>query len=333
MMQQIGHSEPLALNGATTTAPLLGYHSPLRIAVESIFRQKRIFFGLILLVLGATLAVTLLKDRQFKSEMQLLLQGSRSNAVISADRSSAPQLQDVTEAQINSEIEALQSEDVIGAVVDPQWSASDREGKSQQQIEQHEAKISAFLQHLTAESSNKSNVITVTFKASSPQAASSMLQRLMVAYLAHRRQINRPPGTSAFFSEETKRYKDAWDKANADMIAFQQANGLVSVPDVEEALSQQIVTTENQLQAAQAALGESEQRVDTSAKLAAQVPQRQPTQQRLLPNQGALQQVESTLLQLKNKRTELLNRFQPSDRLVKEVDQTNCRWDAGVGAS
>lgn len=321
MVQQLGHSEQLALSGATTIAPSRDYHSPFRIAVEGVFRQKWMFCVLILLVLGAASAVTLLKDKQFKSEMQLLLQGSRSNAVISADRSTVPPLQDVTEAQINSEIEVLQSQDVVGAVVDPQWGTSNGQGKSAQEIRQHEAKISAFLKQMTAEASNKSDVITVTFKAASPQQASSMLQRLMTAYLAHRKQINRPPGTSAFFADETKRYKDTWDKANADMVAFQQENGLVSVPDMEEAVSQQITATENQLQAAQAALGESEQRVEASARLAGQVPERQPTQQRLSPNQGAIQQAESVLMQLRNRRTELLTRFQPTDRLVKEVDE------------
>lgn len=321
MTKQLGRAEPLALSGATSLVQPGNYHSPIRIAIEGLFRQKWVFLGLVFLVLGAALAVTLLKHKQFKSEMQLLLQGSRTNAVISADRSAPTPVQDVTEQQINSEIEVLQSEDVVGSVVDPQWNLAPQGTRSKAEVEAHESKIADFQKHLTVEASNKSNVITVTFKAGTPELASSMLNKLAVAYLAHRREINRPKGTSAFFAEETKRYKDVWDKASADMVDFQRQNGLVSVPDVEEALDQQIITTQNELRAAQTSLGESEQRVEASARLAAQVPERQPTQQRLSPNQGAIQQIQSVLLQLRNRRTELLTRFQPTDRLVTEIDK------------
>lgn len=323
MSRELGRPEMLALNGATAATPIAesSHHSPVRLAIEALFRQKTLFISLILLILTATIAVTLIMKKQFKSEMEFLVQSSRSNSIISADRSSAAPTPDVTEQQINSEVQLLESEDVIGAVVDPQWSTSSRQNRTDAEIKEHEAKISKFLKHLTLETSRKANVITVTYKAATPALAATTLDQLAAAYLARRKQITRPPGTSEFFAEETKRYKDTWDRATAEMVKFQQANGLVSVPDMEEAISQQIINTQNELRAAQASQAETEQRVQESAKLVAQVPQRQPTQQRLTPNQGAVQQLQSILVQLHNRRTELLNRYQPSDRLVTEVDR------------
>jgi uncharacterized protein involved in exopolysaccharide biosynthesis len=215
-------------------------------------------------------------------------------------------------------MQLLQSEDVIGAVVDPQWTA---EQKSADQIREHEAKIAAFAKRLKLESAHKANVIIATFRAGTPADAASALEQLSSAYLAKRKLISRPPGTSEFFAEETKRYKDVWDRANADLVKFQQANGLVSVPDQEEALTQQILTTENDLRAAQANSAETDQRVQEATRLVSQVPQRQATQQRLTPNQGAVEQLQAMLVTLQNRRTELLNRYQPTDRLVQEVDK------------
>ncbi|HEY1987115.1 MAG TPA: hypothetical protein VGG85_16995 [Terracidiphilus sp.] len=269
-----------------------------------------------------TAAVTVLKKKQFKSEMKFLVQASRSNAVISANRSAvAAPSQDVTEAQINSEMQLLESEDVIGAVVDPQWSASSRESKSPAEIQEHESKIASFIKHLEMESAHKANVITVTFSAQSPELAANTLDRLSAAYLAERRNITRPPGTSEFYTEESKRYKDAWDHANQELVAFQQSNKLNSVSDVEEGISQQILTTENDLRAAQASSSETDQRVQEATRLVSQVPQRQPTQQKLTPNQGGIEQLQSLLVQLQNRRTELLTRYQQSDRLVTEIDK------------
>jgi uncharacterized protein involved in exopolysaccharide biosynthesis len=273
------------------------------------------------LIVTAAAAVTVLKKPEFKSEMKFLVEAARSNSVISADRAAAAPVQDVTEEQINSEIELMQSQDVIGAVVDPQWSQVSPESRTRAQVEAHEARIAAFQKHLTVESGHKNNVVSVTYRGESARDAASRLEALSAAYLAERRKLTRPPGTSEFFTDETKRYKDAWDRANQAMVDFQQANGLVSVPDMEEGLSQQIAATENQLRAAQAELAEAVQKEKISGRLAAQISQRQSTQQRFTPNLGAIQQIESSLVQLKNRRTELLNRYQPSDRLVQEVDR------------
>ena len=177
-------------------------------------------------------------------------------------------------------------------------------------------KIGAFVKHLKIETAHKANVITVTIRAGAADLAANQLEELSTAYLAKRKQITRPPGTSEFFAEETKRYKEAWDRANQDMVSFQQEHHLVSVPDVEEALTQQITTAENDLRTAQASYEETDQRVKEATRLVAQVPVRQATQQRMTPNQGAVQQLQSMLVQLQNKRTELLNRYQPTDRLV-----------------
>jgi len=293
-------------------------YSPVRLAVEALFRQKWVFLCIVAAIVGMAAAVTLLKKPQFKSEMMFLLLASRSNAVISADRSAvAPPAQDVTTEQINSEMQLLQSEDVIGAVVDPQWTS---ENKSAAEIKEHEGKIAGFQKHLKLEAGHESNLITVTYAAGSPEMAASALNQLSAAYLAKRRLLTRPPGTSEFFAQQTKRYKDAWDRASQEMVKFQQANGLVSVPDQEEALTQQILSTENDLRAAQTNYSEAEQRVAEATRLVATVPQRQPTEQKTALNQGVVAQMQSTLVQLQNRRTELLNRYQPTDRLVTEID-------------
>jgi uncharacterized protein involved in exopolysaccharide biosynthesis len=323
MIKAIGASNSLSLAGTVAGVPPERPDcSPVRLVIEAIYRQRWLFFLIVFAVVGATAALILLKTRQFQSEMMFLVQASRSNSVISADKSTtAGQVQDVTEQQINSEMRLLQSEDVIGAVVDPQWSSIPLGKRTPEQIQDHESKIASFLKHLTLESSNKANVITATFRAENPEAAANALEQLSAAYLAKRRLIMRPPGTSKFFAEESKRYKEIWDSANKEMVDFQQANGLVSVPDMEEALSQQILQSENDLRIAQASYAETNQRVQEATSLLGKIPQRQATQQRLTPNQGSVEQLQGLLVQLQNRRAELLNRYQPTDRLVVEIDK------------
>src|SRR4029078_3166370 len=46
-----------------------------------------------------------------------------------------------------------------------------------------------------------------------------------------------------------------------------------------------------------------------------------PTQSRSLPNQYSQERLGTMLVELRNKRTQLLTKFQPEDRMVKEIAQ------------
>src|SRR5215831_19758423 len=196
MIKAIGASNALALGEAATGVPSQRPDcSPVRLVLEAIYRQRWLFFLIFFAVVGATIALICFKKRQFQSEMIFLVQASRSHSVISADKSqTGGQVQDVTEQQINSELRLLQSEDVIGAVVDPHWLNVPPQKRAPEEVQEHELKIASFLKHLTLESTNKANVITATFRGESPEAAAAALEQLSAAYLAKRRLITRPPG-------------------------------------------------------------------------------------------------------------------------------------------
>jgi len=74
------------------------------------------------------------------------------------------------------------------------------------------------------------------------------------------------------------------------------------------------------LKESQAAIAETEQRIRTLKSQASTVPSRLTTQVRSADNPQLMEQLKSTLLNLQLKRTELLQKFDPSYRLVQEVD-------------
>jgi uncharacterized protein involved in exopolysaccharide biosynthesis len=304
-----------------------------RVVVEALFRQKRLFLGLFASVLLLVIAVTLVSKKQYKSEMKFLVENMRSQAVITPDRSSSAPVSDVNEQQINSELEVLQSQDVLQAVADPDWASKPIAKHTPEEIRAHELKLSTLARHLHVDPVRKSNVISVTYTAPSPQLATESLQQLSAAYLSHRKQLSRPSGTSNFFKEEAKRYQDVWQKANGELVAFQQQNHLVSVPDVEDALSKQIASEEEDLRANDSSLRETERRLSESEKALNTLPARQQTAQRTISNQYSIEQMRTLLVTLGNRRTELLTRYKPTDRLVLEVEREIADTNAALNTS
>jgi uncharacterized protein involved in exopolysaccharide biosynthesis len=306
---------------------------PVLSILEGVFRHRWLFFTLLIVVIFLVVAVTLATPRQYRSEMRFLLENSRSNAVITPDRSSSPALMEITEQQINSELEVLGSEDVLNAVADPGWINLPASKRTLAKINQHEKTLNGFRARLIIEPAHKSNVIDVSYTAPSPQQATETLERFSSAYLAHRKLLSRPSGTSDFFADEALRYKEAWQKANNELVAFQQQNQLVSVQDTEQTLSKEIASDEDDLRSNQASLAEMDRRLISGGKAVSELPERQQAQQHTILSQSSVDTMRTLLVQLQNRRTELLTRYTPTDRLVIEVDHEIADTNASLNTA
>jgi polysaccharide biosynthesis protein PslE len=308
--------------------------SPVRALADGFFRQQRLFAAVFVIVLLPVVVSTLIAKKQYRSEMKFLLENNRSNAVITADRSASPAVTEITEQQINSELDILGSQDVIGAVADPTWATLPAyRKKSPEALKSHEQKLVDFRKRLKIDPSRKSNVITVSLTAPSAAEATAALELFSTGYLAHRKLLSRPSGTSSFFAEEAHRYQDAWQQANRQLVEFQQKYRLISVPQTEETLNKAIASYEDDQRSNGASLSELDGRLSASGHVAGTVPQRQKTQQRVIFNQNSVDQVRTLLLQLQNHRTELLTRYTSKDRLVQEVDHQIADTTASLNAA
>src|ERR1700680_5023165 len=88
--------------------------NPARQMLEAVFRQKRLFTSVALPVLLASVLITFLTHRQYASEMKFIVQNNRGNVVVTPERTNPTNIiSEVTEAQVNSELEVLHSHDVI----------------------------------------------------------------------------------------------------------------------------------------------------------------------------------------------------------------------------
>src|ERR1700685_138556 len=117
---------------------------PVLSILEGVFRHCWLFSTLLIVVILLVAAVTVATPRQYRSEMRFLLENSRSNAVITPDRSSSPALMEITEQQINQKLEVLGSEDVLNAVADPGWINLPASQRTLAKINQHEKTLNGF---------------------------------------------------------------------------------------------------------------------------------------------------------------------------------------------
>jgi uncharacterized protein involved in exopolysaccharide biosynthesis len=302
-----------------------------RVGIEAFFRRKRIFFWTVFATLLITAVITLLTPKQYASEMKFLVQNTRGNVVLTPERTNSTGTpSDVTDTQVNSELEILHSHDVLDPIADPEWTTDSQGERSPRMVLRHEQLLRAFEKRFRTETVLRTNIINVSILADMPEKAKSDLEHLSAAYLAEHRRLQRPSGASGFFASEAERIRKDWDAASQKLVNFQRGHQVLSLKDREAVLEAQVTEHERDLLATEAALKETDAKLSAGSRRLESLPMRQTTEQKTLPNPESLGHLNTLLVELQNKRTALLTNYKEDDRAVRELDQQIATTNAAL---
>jgi uncharacterized protein involved in exopolysaccharide biosynthesis len=111
------------------------------------------------------------------------------------------------------------------------------------------------------------------------------------------------------------------NQAELQLMEFTRDEGVVSASMERDAALQKLSEGEAEYRQTKVALAETARRIVTLQSKLQSFPERTTTQIRNSDNPQLLEKMKSKLLELQLKRTELLTKYEPSYRLVQEVDQ------------
>ena len=310
----------------------------LREVAAPLFRQRKLLLPTFLGVVLLTVLTVVFLPRDYQSEMKILVKHQRVEAAVSPGRDGAlANAGDVTEEELNSEVEILNSRDLLERVViscnlqnlqsnhflDRTFNktaahGADNRGNDAKRISRA---VLALEKKLKIEPLKKTNLIQVTYNSSDPQLAAHVLNVLGNLYLEKTVAVHRLPGAFEFFQAESQRYQQALSKAETHLTEFDHDQG-VSDPQLERQIAiQKLAEFDSTFLATQVAIEESEKRAQAVKSQLASTPQQTMSQVRTSDNPYLMQQLRSTLLTLQLKRTELLDKYEPSYRPVQEVQR------------
>ena len=289
------------------------------------FRRKRIIgvcFAAIFL--GAVLAAVL-SPASYQAHTKLLVKRERVDPVITPGQDAPVMVHDdVTEEELNSEVELLESDDVLrqvvlatGLHVHHSFLSS---GKSDEatRIAKATERLRSSLQ---VDAVKKSNLISITYSSSDPQLCERVLKALNDTYIEKNTDVHRPHGQHKFFEQQAERYKAELNQAEQQLKEFASEPGGVSPTLARDNTLLKFSEFKASLDQTQAEMAATGEKIHTLEKQEATLPGRITTQSREIDDAPLLQQYKSMLMNLELKRTELLTKFQPTYPLVQEVDK------------
>ncbi len=283
---------------------------------DILFRKKLRIVASLALVAGAAAAYLTLAPRQYRSEMLLLVKNDRPDPG-AANGGPAYVGRDLVEAQMATEVELLTSDELFSAVIVKNGLAP---GGSENR-EAMDKTLKKLRKKLRVVPGVKSNVISVQFSAGTPEQAAQVLNTLAAAYLDRHLEIHRVAGSFVFFREESTRAAAELDAAQKALSEFEQRNNTVMLEQQKSQKVKSLADLQAGYRDAAATQNEAKARNIVLEEQMAGMAARITTQSRAIPNQYSTERLNTMLAELRNKRTELLTKFQPNDRMVQEVDQ------------
>lgn len=311
----------------------------LRDITAPVFRQRRLAVLLFLgIFLGAILSALLL-PKNYQAEMTILVNRERVDPVVTSDQESpvaVAALPAVTEEDLNSEVELLKGRDLLEKVVlatrldaqpESRWQrveerAADylRGGRPDDATRLARA-VQTLDNRLVIEPLKKTTMIRVAYSSNNPREAARVLQTLGTLYQEKHAAVHRPAGTFGFFDQEAARYRGELAADEFRLMQFDKTEGLVDAAEQKQLVLQQLSSFEAEWEQAQAGSFAAKMRAVALQHEEEQTPERQTIQVQTIDNAQLLSSLESTLLSLELKRSEMLMKYSPAYPPVEEVER------------
>lgn len=286
----------------------------LRDAASIVFRHKKLLSITFFSVIGIAVALIFLLPNKYKSSAELLVERARADAPISPQPIEAyqPQQEEVSEADLDSEVALLTTNDILHQVVLKNGLA----GAHPTSTEVGKA-VEELTKKLQIEPIKKSNIIGVSYESKNPQLSANVVNSLVALYMDKLLQVRHSNRDYQFFSQQAQVYKDQLAQIEKQIAAAQFV--------APQLTRDQMIDKRADLRAAaaetDAEIAEVKMRIASLKKLETSTPQRLITEKRTSDNPQLLQDLKGTLLTLELQRDQLVAKYQPTYRPVKDIDK------------
>jgi uncharacterized protein involved in exopolysaccharide biosynthesis len=305
--------------------------------ISIVFRQKRraiILFGT---TLGALAFLLFFEPNVYDAEMKILVKQNRVDPIVTPDPQ-APfrTIGNVTEQDLISEAELLKSRDILeGAAIEcdvprPKMTVWDwvpvvnafagpTTPKRPYDIVTVSEAVRKLDDGIRAIPSSKSNLIDVMYSSTNPTRAACILKAIAKLYMEKHLAVHRAIGTFEFFKQEAERYKNDLEGIETKLAQFGQKEQLLTEGTEKDLAVRKLGDYAASLVDTKTAITATQARIRSLQALSASTESRQTKAVRTSPN-AALKELQTQLVSLEMKRTDMLGKFKPNYRPLQDLE-------------
>jgi uncharacterized protein involved in exopolysaccharide biosynthesis len=322
---------------------------------QTVYHRKLLIFSIFLLVVASGMIATFLITPKYEATMSILVSRERIDPQVSSSDKIPDLMQAaISDEEFNSELELIKSNEVIaGAVVDldlinnqapkrDTWlsnlrqsvkeslygfgQTSAKETNNSPEPPQNnfavEKTVNRVANNLSVEPTKKSRIIKVSYTDTDPLRAKKTLEKIYQKYVELHVEINEKQQAGEVFNKQSDSFNEKLNQSTTALKKFDVQNGVTGadIKVQQELLLKQLYEAQAQMNTAHTEIGETEKRIASlKEKIAAQPEQIQVGS--VSKYVSALDVMKQELIQLEQQRTQLLQKYQPTARPVRENEE------------
>ena len=238
---------------------------------------------------------------------------------------------DITEEELNSEVELLRDQDLLKQVVKMAGLVSVNTSDLERPAETEHA-VRQLARRLDVEALKKSNLIQVSYKDVDPERAPAPWRRFLPFTSRGTPISSAPRARWCSSTSRLRKNESACIRSEAELANFTRARGVVSAAMERDIALQKLGEADATYRQIDQDRVETERPIAALERATEIFSSRSVTLKRWADNPQALEKMKTHLLELQLKRTELLRRFEPSYRPAQEMEQEIAEARAHIAA-
>jgi len=279
----------------------------------------------------------------YRASATLMVTSDRAQIVVSPDANTRPNVERVTEQDMNSEVALIRSEALVRDVLEPYWSDQEETPPLFARLmsvltfplripsilyaKYHNLQaptgldnwVNAILANVGVGVIGKSNLIAVDFYASDPKWAAQFVNKLVARHIERRAKLSQQSEARRFFESQYDVLAAKSRDAEVALEEFNRRQGIDALsPEQRKSMRARLTDLQTLLSNSERELAEGTARVAFLTSEIKNYPKNIATESRVAQNQ---QFIKPKILELELQRSELLSKYAPTSVKVRDIDR------------
>jgi protein tyrosine kinase modulator len=288
-----------------------------RTALYSVFKHKRLVIGVFLVIFLGTAVFAFLRPTLWMATAKILVKLGETVQLAPAEAPSRSIALPIAQEVVKTETDIATSYDVVHnavqKLIDEKVLAVDADTDRAQLDD-------AIRLGLIAAPTAASNGLTISFIGKNPDRAAKVVNTVTDLYLKHHADVYKHGGMKDFYAEQLQLLQTQMEEAQSKLRDFLRSSNIVDVDQEIRLLNQDVLEQEKALSTHRAKIGATQKKLTEVQQQQAATPKQIHFSQEFLQN-PVLASFKNKLTDLEVQRIGLLEKFEPGDRHVQDVEE------------
>ena len=324
-----------------------------------LFRQKKMIIVFFMFILAVITAITFLSPEIYRSDASLLVKLGRENVVLdpTVTLGKVTTIKQDRSNEINSEIQILQSQDLMEITVDKlglktfmidgnqtaeslmSWEITSWLKKAKSSIskiinklipsslqsgtsgmnEEREKIIKTLMENFSCQAVRQSNIILLNYEDKDPERAHKVLQELISNYLVKHMAVHRTSGSFQFFDKQVETLREDIQNKGRRLKELKNQTGISSFDQQRELILERIDSLTRNLQDVESSMAASDTKVNVFNRILSELPKTIVQTESSGSPISAVEELKKETYRLEIREQELLSTFSEQSVPVKEI--------------